>query len=199
MKTFFGQRDFQYYLGLLAEWPAKYKVDIWCYCLMSNHVHLIAVPSDEGGLRKAMEEIHRRYTRYLHFRKGWRGHLWQGRFSSFPMDEEHVMKAARYIERNPVDAGIVKEPQEYRWSSVHAHLEGKNTRFVNVRPLLERADTWMSYLETPVSEKETNRIRLHERTHRPLGNDQFLRNLEKQTGRTFLLRKPGRKPSNRVS
>jgi len=93
---------------------------------MPNHVHLIAVPKNETGLARAIGEAHRRYTRRINFRENWRDHLWQERFASFPMDELNLLAAVHYIEMNPVAAGIVSTPAQYRWSSAHAHLVGKN-------------------------------------------------------------------------
>ena len=81
---------------------------------MPNHVHLIAVPATQEGLPRAIGEAHRRYTRHVNFREGWRGHLWQERFASFPMDENHLLAAVRYVEMNPVAAGLVDVPEEYR-------------------------------------------------------------------------------------
>ena len=89
-QTFFNDEDYQSYLELMAQWCEKYKVEIWSYCLMPNHVHLIAVPETKDGLKLAIGEAHRRYTRRINFREGWRGHLWQGRFSSFMMDERYL-------------------------------------------------------------------------------------------------------------
>ncbi len=88
-------------------------MEVWAYCLMANHVHLIAVPPTEGGLQRAIGEAHRRYTRRVNFREGWRGHLWQGRFASFPLDEGYLLAAGRYIEQNPVRAGLAGTP--WRW------------------------------------------------------------------------------------
>ena len=103
---------------------------MWAYCLMPNHVHLIAVPATEEALRLALGEAHRRYTRRVNFREGWRGHLWQGRFASFPLDNAHLYLAARYVELNPVRAGLVKRPEAYRWSSAGAHLRGRDDELV---------------------------------------------------------------------
>ena len=94
-KTFFHDDDYQQYLNLMREWCERHSVEIWAYCLMPNHVHLVAVPETEDGLAKAIGEAHRRYTRYVNFRKGWTGYLWQGRFASFPMDEAGGMAACR--------------------------------------------------------------------------------------------------------
>lgn len=126
LETFFAESDYREYLYLMAEWCNRCKVQIRSYCLMPNHVHLIAVPESEDGLHRAIGEAHRRYTRYINFQKEWKGHLWQGRFASFPMDEHYLIATARYIELNPVKAGLVKKPEEYRWSSARAHLQGED-------------------------------------------------------------------------
>ena len=94
--VFFNEDDYQAYIELMSHWCQKHHVDIWAWCLMPNHVHLIAVPQDETGLARAIGEAHRRYTRRINFRENWRGHLWQERFASFPMDEQHLLAAARY-------------------------------------------------------------------------------------------------------
>ncbi|MFH1018601.1 MAG: transposase [Pseudomonadota bacterium] len=197
LKTFFRKQDFFKYMKLLAEWSHRWGVEIWAYCLMTNHVHLIAVPETEMGLRMAIEETHRRYTRHIHFRKHWRGHFWQGRFSSFPMDEDHLLRAARYIERNPVDAGIVSNPEDYPWSSARAHLAARDDALVRVRPLLDRVEAWREFLDTPLADRDLKSLLRHERTGRPLGADSFIRDLEIRTGRTLMLKSPGRKPSVR--
>ncbi|MDO9079874.1 MAG: transposase [Desulfuromonadales bacterium] len=121
-QTFFCDDDYSTYIDLMAEWCGKYRVTIWAWCLMPNHVHLIAVPESEESLARAIGEAHRRYTRRINFREKWRGHLWQERFASFPMDEGHLVSAARYVEMNPVAAGIVASPEDYPWSSARAHL-----------------------------------------------------------------------------
>ena len=85
----------------MGQWCTVHQVGFWAYCLMPNHVHLIAVPQSPDGLRLAIGEVHRRYTRMVNFREGWRGHLRQGRFASFMLDEPYVLTAARYVELNP--------------------------------------------------------------------------------------------------
>ncbi len=82
-QTFFSDGDYAAYRELMAQWCREYAVEIWSYCLMPNHAHLIAVPSGEDGLRLAIGEAHERYTRRINFRERWRGYLWQGRFASF--------------------------------------------------------------------------------------------------------------------
>jgi len=125
LQTFFCDEDYEAYRDLMSQWCTRWGIEVWAYCLMPNHVHLIAVPPSEKALSQAIGEAHRRYTRRVNFREGWRGHLWQGRFASFPMDKTHLYLAARYVELNPVRAKFVKKPQEYRWSSAAAHIAGR--------------------------------------------------------------------------
>ncbi len=193
MDTFFSEADYREYLYLMAEWCNRCKVQVWSYCLMSNHVHLIVVPETEDGLRRAIGEAHRRYTRYINFQKGWKGYLWQGRFGSFPMDEEYLIATARYIELNPVRADIVKKPEDYRWSSAQAHLQGEDDILVKVEPLLSIIPDWREMLASDLSEEEYDTLRLHERTGRPLGSDDFVEEVEKRTARVLRKQKPGPK------
>ena len=139
-ETFFGEEDYQHYLELIARFRRAEQVAIWAYCLMPNHVHLIVVPQSAESLRRAIGEAHRRYTRWINFREGWRGHLWQGRFASFVMDEDHLLTAARYVELNRVRR-IGPAPSRYRWSSAAVHLRGRDDVLVQVAPLLQMAPT----------------------------------------------------------
>jgi len=104
---------------------------------MPNHVHLVAVPGSADGLMKAIGEAHRRYTRRKNFREGWRGHLWQGRFGSFVMDQSYLVAAVRYVEMNPVRAKLAERPQDWKWSSAAAHYKGADDGLVQVKPLLK--------------------------------------------------------------
>lgn len=125
-QTFFNDEDYQVYLELMSEWCITYDVSAWAYCLMPNHVHLILVPDKKEGLNLAVGEAHRRYTRRINVREGWRGHLWQGRFSSFILDERYLLACARYVELNPVRAGLVKNPEDWPWSSAEPHIAEKD-------------------------------------------------------------------------
>ena len=196
METFFAEADYHKYLYLMAEWCNRYRIQVWSYCLMPNHVHLIATPESEDGLRRAIGEAHRRYTRYINFQKGWKGHLWQGRFASFPMNEKYLISTARYIELNPVRAGIVKNAEDYKWSSSRAHIQGKDDILVKVRPLLEIIPDRQELLSTGLPENDYKTIRRHERTGRPLGGESFIDHLEQLTSRLLRKKKPGPKKDN---
>jgi putative transposase len=133
----------------------------------------------------------------VNFRQGWRGHLWQGRFASFVMDEPYLLAAARYVELNPVRAKLVLAPSQYRWSSARAHLKGKDDGLVRVAPLLELAGGWRRLLTSALSEEQLQEFRQHERTGRVLGDEEFQRRLEKQLGRVLRRQKPGPKKASK--
>ena len=158
-----------------------------------NHVHLIAVPHTADGLSRAIGEVHRRYTRMVNSREGWRGHLWQGRFASFVLDKRYLLTTARYVELNPVRARLIKAPSRYPWSSAAAHLRGRDDALVKVRPLLKRAPDWRAFLARVVREEDIKLLRSHESTGRPLGDEAFLATLEEDLGRILRRQKPGPK------
>jgi putative transposase len=190
--VFFCEEDYLAYIELMATWCRRYGVHIWAWCLMPNHVHLIAVPQDENGLARAIGEAHRRYTRRINFREQWRGHLWQERFASFPMDQQHLLAAARYIEMNPVAAHLTERAEDYRWSSVHAHLNGEDDNLTQARPLLDVVGNWREFLQL-TDEEEIKRFKQHENSGRPLGENSFVDMLEGQLGRILYPQKPGPK------
>ncbi len=192
--TFFTDDDYNYYLSLLGEWCTCYGVWVWSYCLMPNHVHLIVVPQQEDGLKLAIGETHRRYTRRVNFRMGWRGHLWQGRFSSCAMDEKYLLSAARYVERNPVVAGIVSKPGDYTWSSARHYLGQQFDPLIQQSPLGEMVDDWSSFLAAEVDDDCRTAICRAERSGRPLGEMEFIAKLEGTLGRELIRQKPGPKP-----
>ncbi len=192
-RVFFSSDDYREYLRLMAEWCSVWSMEIWAYCLMPNHVHLIVVPMNRECLMRAIGEAHRRYTRYINFREGWRGYLWQGRFASYPLDSRYLLIASRYIENNPVRAGLTAVPEEYEWSSAKAHVAGHNDDLVSVSPLLAKVSNWRTFLAEPLRKDETEALRRHARTGRPLGSDNFIEELERELGRTLRPQKTGPK------
>ena len=194
-QTFFSDEDYQAYIELMAEWCGKHRVEIWAYCLMPNHIHLIAVPPAHESLMLAIGEAHRRYTRRINFSKGWRGHLWQGRFGSYILDEVYLLACARYIEMNPVRAKLVETPIKWRWSSAAAHIRNKDDQLVKVGPLNTIVQKpWAEFLLQKVSSEQRHALQKHERTGRPLGKLQFIEELENRLGLTLKPGKPGPKP-----
>ena len=194
--TFFGDSDYRLYMRLLGEWCAKAGTQVWAWCLMPNHVHLILVPGREDGLRAALGETHRRYTRAINAREEWLGHLWQSRFASFPMDERHLIACARYVELNPVRAGLAKRPEDWPWSSARAHLGLARDGLTDTAPLLDRIPQWDALLASGLADEERNAIRASERTGYALGDRSFLTRLAEQAGRSVTPRPRGRPARN---
>ncbi len=191
--VFFNDSDYELYLELLVEWCAYEGIDIWAYCLMTNHVHLIVKPKKKSNLGKAIGEVHRRYTRMINLRENWKGYLWQGRFASYPMDRGWLLKAAAYVELNPVKAGLVKNAWDYRWSSVHAHLAGKDSQgIVLPEKLLSLADDWKTYLQEAQASSGSE-FEQHGRTGRPLGSERFIEKAGRLLQRDLKKKKPGPK------
>ncbi len=196
-QTFFSDDDYRAYIDLMADWCRQSGVAIWAYCLMPNHVHLVAVPKEKDSLHRAIGEAHRRYTRMINFREGWRGHLWQGRFASYVMDERYLLACVRYVENNPVRAKLSARAESWPWSSAAAHVSGKDDRLVSVQPMLRLANKkWADFLDAAVSEDEIRDIQKHERTGRPLCAAWVLEALEALLDRPLKPKKPGRKPKN---
>jgi REP-associated tyrosine transposase len=197
MKTFFRSEDYVFYLELIAEFKELAGVEVWGFCLMPNHVHLVLVPERERSLATLFRHVHLRYTRRINFRERWAGHLWQERFHSFVMDEQHLIAAVRYTELNPVRAQLCSVATEWPWSSVHAHLAGEDDAIVSVGPMLQRVSDWPAYLSGGSTDAELESIRNYNRTGRPAGNAEFLQQLHLLTGKDHAKRKPGPKPANK--
>ena len=197
METFFCDEDYQAYLSLLVAWCRRCNVRIWAYCLMPNHVHLIVVPEDEEGLCRGVGETHRRYTRRINFREGWRGHLWQGRFASFVMDEPYLLAATRYVERNPAKAGLVARAEDWLWSSAAGHVGGRGDAVAEGDWLAEAVAgwtcTWGEYLQDSDDAKLASAMRQRENTGRPLGERPFVEHIGQLLGRDLLPKKRGPK------
>ena len=201
MQTFFCDDDYREYLSLLVQWCGKFSNRIWAYCLMPNHVHLIVVPQTHEGLCRGIGETHRRYTRRVNFREGWRGHLWQGRFASFVMDDPYLLAAARYIERNPVKARLVDAAEDWPWSSAAVHVTGRGDAVTESDWLNERTAgwpcTWREYLLDRDETELVVAMRRRENTGRPLGDGGFVKRISVLLGRDLLPKKRGPKGPRR--
>lgn len=194
-QTFFGDEDYALYRDLLAEAAERAEAEIWCYCLMPNHVHVILVPSDEDGLRRTFADAHRRYTGFINARHRWTGHLWQGRFGAVVMDEAHLAHAMRYVSLNPVRANLVDRAEAWRWSSARAHMAGEDDELVRVAAALDRYGDFADFLGAPGDHGDAWRaLRRAETTGRPLGAPDWIAALEAKTGRILAPQKRGPKP-----
>ena len=197
--VFFADEDYAAYKELVAESCARAGVRCLAWCLMPNHVHLILVPSEADGLRAALAEAHRRYSRRINFAHGWTGYLWQGRFASYPMDEAHLMTAIRYVELNPVRAKLATSAEAWRWSSARAHVTGKDDGLTDLAAMAGVHRNWRAMLRRGLEAGDLDpadeaAIEAHQRTGRPWGDAACVRWREQSTGRTLARQKPGPRP-----
>ena len=164
------------------------------YCLMTNHVHFVSVPARADSLARVFKPVDLRYAQHINWTQGISGRLWQGRFFSCPLDDEHLWAAIRYVERNPVRARLVRKAEDYPWSSAQAHCGMRDDPVLG--PLPERrppeTSTWTTWLAARDDEKMLSRLRLCTRTGRPAGSKQFLARLESKLGRRLQPKPVGR-------
>ena len=191
--VFFDPADRRRYLELLDRYSRSYGLSIWAYCLMTNHVHLVAVPADAHALGRTMRDTHTTYAAYANRRLGEMGHLWQGRFFSTPLDEQHLWRALRYVECNCLRAGLVPRAEDYPWSSAAAHCGLRADRVLSGElELADRVGDWSSWLHEP-ADQDVELLRNRTRTGRPCGSDEFIARLEALLGRVLATQKAGRK------
>lgn len=198
MKVFFHGDDYRLYKAILSERCAQYGVEIWAYSLLPNHVHLIAVPSQACSLSRALGEAHRRYAYRINRREGWSGHLWQERFFSFPMSEPHLQATARYVLLNPIRAGLVDRVEDWEHTSLQAHLRGQSDGLADPVPLSTRVADFRRFLARRESVRMTETLREHSRTGLPLGDDEFVSQIELEVGRPLRPVKPGPKAASEI-
>ena len=187
--------DYALYRDLLAERCKANGVACWAYCLMPNDVHLILTPSTPDGMAKAVGEAHRRYTAYFNARARVTGHLFQGRFASRAMDEDHLIAAARYLALNPVRAGLVASAAQWPHASAPAHLSGRGDGLVDVGPLLDRVPHFQDLLDDDAGEDAASAaFAAPDANGRPLGGPAFLDAIERRLGRRVRPARRGPKP-----
>jgi putative transposase len=191
MDIFYCEDDYRAYLQLLTEQGRRFGLQVVSYCLMTNHVHLVVIPSDETSLARAIGETHRLYTRMINFRQKTRGYLFQGRFFSTPLDEHHFFAAVRYVEQNPVRAKMVEQAWDYPYSSARYRVGIVEEEKVlsKYAPLDAITDGKEFLARTP---EETGMIREKTRTGRPCGDAAFYRQVEEKTSLDLAPKKAGR-------
>jgi len=190
LNVFRDEEDHLYYLDLFGESCAIYGLAIRAYSLMPNHVHYVAVPEGFDSVAKTFHRAQGMYSKWFNEKYGYVGHLWQERPFSCVLSESHTVNAIRYVENNPVRAGMVVTAAEYRWSSARAHCDG------DADPLLDpdepRAiEGWREWLCGSSDSQITNLIRECTMSGQPCGDEAFVDHLEKLTGRRLRRKKPG--------
>jgi putative transposase len=181
--VFNDDADRRQYLELISLYSKKFHLTILSYCLMSNHVHFIAVPKNEDSLASTFRIAHTRYSQYFNKKIQTYGHLWQGRFYSCVLDDRRLIATARYVERNPVRIKIVKNPTDYNWSSARNHVGASHNDIIDTSTLFKHIDfkqkEWEKFIGESDEPDEVTVIRKYTMTGRPLGGTSFIRKLEK--------------------
>ncbi len=188
--------DRRRYLFLLGQYAARHGVSIWAYCLMTNHVHFVAVPSTAESLGRAFRDTHQAYAVWLNRKMRESGHLWQGRYFSCVLDDPHMWACVRYVERNPVRAGLAVAAEDWPWSSAAAHCGGPADSLLSAVDMPWPVPDWSAYLQAE-SPDETAAIRRQTTIGRPCGSQPFVKRLESTLGRLLTPRKRGRKPKEK--
>lgn len=184
MVTFENDRDRRTYLRLLRRYSKRFGMRVWGYCLMNNHIHLIAVGRERTSIPRAVGNAHREYSRLRNLRRDVTGHLWANRYFSTALDEVHLWAAIRYVELNPVRAGIVHDATRYPWSSARAHCGAGRDRLLDPdRPFPGPIGNWRAWLATGLEDDLRKRIRDNTSTGLPTGSDDFVRAVEQRVGR----------------
>ena len=195
--VFFEGRDRFIYLRLLTEAAERYGLEFSGFCLMTNHVHLIAIPRTPDSLHLGMKWVHAAYARYVHATHGGCGHLWQARYFSCILAGTHIWNALAYVELNPVRAGIVDRAEQHGWSSAGDHLGLSPSRLPLAAAAWLRdfdAPTWRQFLSQRTRDSEFGPIlRQATQTGRPMAPDSAINRLEEELGRPLRPAKRGRK------
>lgn len=193
--VFFRPQDRQTYKQWLGEYAKRYGLEVWAYCLMTNHVHLLVVAHASDSLATAIGRTHGRFAQWQNKHNDWSGHLWANRFYSTPLDDQHLWAAVKYVELNPVRAGMVDRAEDYPWSSARCHARNRfDELLAPSRPFPGKIESWSEWLATEPRRQEIEALRKNTSTGRPTGSDDFVARLEASLARVLRPQKRGRKP-----
>lgn len=200
---FIEPENYDYYLELWQKESLRYGVEVHAYCLMTNHIHVLATPEMSSSISDTMKVVGSRYAQYINKKYQRTGTLWEGRHkSSLVQSELYLLTCHRYIELNPVRAGMVKRPEEYRWSSygVNAYCDaGWLSPHEEYKRLggdaEERARAYRKLFKNQLSNEDVHQLRRTAHYCHPMGSDHFCRQIESRYGIHCGQMKPGR-PKN---
>jgi putative transposase len=193
-RVFRGSRDYEEYLSFLLKYSGEKEATVLAYCLMPNHVHLLVRPSDEEGLAKMMQAVTLCYSKYFNGENGRTGRLWECRYYSTVIDgDSYLWTVSRYIENNPVRAGMVKRPEDYPYSSARAHILGRENPLLR-EPLFDKSglNEYRKFIRSEQEKKVIEEIRKQTRSGKPLGGAEFLLTLSERLGCSLSFRPKGR-------
>jgi REP-associated tyrosine transposase len=200
-RTFISPGDHEAYLRLLSDNARKYSVEVVAYCLMPNHVHLVAIPSTASGIQEVLKAVHGQYAQRINRMLSLKGHLWQGRYFSSPLDSNYFRNAVRYVELNPVRARLAVKAEEYEWSSAAAHCGLRPDVIVDTRPrsiVFADVDDWAQWLAAGLPDECLEAVRSRSSRNLPCGSEDFIDELERVAGCALRHRNAGRRPNKRV-
>ena len=200
--VFAATEDYEYYFNNLKEWKKKLGCRIYAYCLMTNHIHLIIDPGDNAdNLALFMKRISGRQTRYINRIEGRRGTLWEGRYKSSAIDkDDYLLACCRYVELNPVRAGLVDDPEKYKWSSYRNKVGIEKLSWLDLDPcymqlgntMKEREKLYSQFVKEVISKEEIERIREAAQRGQLTGSNYFIEKVAEKIGRRIEFRKQGR-------
>jgi putative transposase len=183
-RTFFTNGDWQQYLVWLGHYARKYGLRLWAYCLMPNHVHLVGVPDSATAPPSVFRALQMRHTQRINEREGRTGHLWHSRYFSTVLDEDHLLHAVRYVERNPVRAGLRARAEDFPWSSAQPHCGLRDDPLLaDDLPLPAMVPDWRRWLSDPEDDDVLARLRVNTHKGLPSGDEVFVRQIEGLRGR----------------
>jgi putative transposase len=200
--VFAQDADYQFYLDVLEELKLELDFRLYSHCLMTNHVHLVVNPGDDAStIGKLMKRLGGRYTQYINKAHGRTGTVWEGRFKSSPIDtNEYLLECCRYIDLNPERAGMVQLPEHYRWSSYGEKVGRRPRRLIDEdgcyrglgRTRREREEAYRDWIMAAVPDGAWELIRTAAQCGQLTGGEQFIEQVERETGRRVEWRPRGR-------
>src|SRR5262245_58391005 len=191
MNVFHKDADFRAFVDLMADALAKRPMRILAYCLMSNHFHLVLWPRGDGDLSRWMQWLLTAHVRRYHRMRGTSGHVWQGRFKAFPIQQdEHLLTVLRYVERNPLRAGLVRAAQNWRWSSLAAE-DRRPAGLLHAGPVPRPAD-WTERINRAETAAEVEALQRCVKRGTPFGEAGWVQRTAKRLGLEASLRPRGR-------
>jgi putative transposase len=199
-KVFLDQGDYERYLSFLSKYSEEKEVAVLAYCLMPNHLHLLVKPSGEEALPKMMQGITLCYSKYFNGENGRTGRLWECRYYSTVIDgDNYLWTVSKYIENNPIRAGIVKRPEDYLYSSAKTHIVGTRDPLLK-EPLFDKSELkeYRSFIRSEEDKKIVEEIRKQTRLGKPLGDGGFLKTLSENLGRSLSFRPKGRPRKSQI-
>jgi putative transposase len=176
--VFYSDHDRKRYLERIIQYSSAYKLEIIGYCIMSNHVHFVVIPREKNSISKTLQIVHMMHTQSINKAKGWKGHLWHSRFFSCPLDDKHLWLALRYVEQNPVRAGIVKLAIDYPWSSARGHCGLSDDPVTSLVPeFSDMFDGWLDSLCEVPDVESIDRLRYCTMRGLPCGDKRFVKSI----------------------